>query len=167
MSATKRRGQSRPVLADETNVLITAIRADGRHDHVTVEPTGASSTSMSTRNPSSVSSHCPARRMVSAFITTAGAGNPRPSLATSAASQVFSPPSSGPTWTLTTFHPRRADRTTSLMTLAAAGRSQPTPLAANQTGGSCRAARCYHPASVCPGRAEKAKFQKGGCASTA
>ena len=36
MSATNRRGQRRPVLADETNVLITAIRADGRHDHVTV-----------------------------------------------------------------------------------------------------------------------------------
>ena len=36
MSATKRRGQNRPVLANETNVLITAIRANGRHDHVTV-----------------------------------------------------------------------------------------------------------------------------------
>ena len=30
MSATKRRGQSRPVLADEANMLTTAIRADGQ-----------------------------------------------------------------------------------------------------------------------------------------
>jgi len=36
MSATKRRVQSRPGLADAANVLTTAIRADGRHDHVTV-----------------------------------------------------------------------------------------------------------------------------------
>ena len=36
MSATNRRVQSRPVLADEANLLTTVIRADGRHDHVTV-----------------------------------------------------------------------------------------------------------------------------------
>jgi len=36
MSATKRRVQSRPGLADQTNVLATAIRVDGRHNHVTV-----------------------------------------------------------------------------------------------------------------------------------
>ncbi len=36
MTATKRRGRSRPVLAADANVLTTAIRADGRHDHVTV-----------------------------------------------------------------------------------------------------------------------------------
>ena len=36
MTATKRLVRSRPVLADEANVLTTAIRTDGRHDHVTV-----------------------------------------------------------------------------------------------------------------------------------
>jgi hypothetical protein len=36
MHATKRRVGSRPGLADAANVLTTAIRADGRHDHVTV-----------------------------------------------------------------------------------------------------------------------------------
>jgi len=36
MHATKRRVGSRPGLADAANVLSTAIRADGRHDHVTV-----------------------------------------------------------------------------------------------------------------------------------
>ena len=36
MTATKRRAGSRPALADHANVLATAIRADGRHDHVTV-----------------------------------------------------------------------------------------------------------------------------------
>jgi hypothetical protein len=36
MNATKRRVRSRPDLADDANVLTTAIRADGRHDHVTV-----------------------------------------------------------------------------------------------------------------------------------
>ena len=36
MNATKRRVGSRPGLADAANVLTTAIRADGRHDHVTV-----------------------------------------------------------------------------------------------------------------------------------
>jgi hypothetical protein len=36
MSATKRRDGSRPGLADAANALTTAIRADGRHDHVTV-----------------------------------------------------------------------------------------------------------------------------------
>jgi hypothetical protein len=36
MTATKRPVRSRPVLADEANVLTTAIRTDGRHDHVTV-----------------------------------------------------------------------------------------------------------------------------------
>jgi len=37
MSATtKRRVGSRPMLADDVNVLTTAMRADGRHDHVTV-----------------------------------------------------------------------------------------------------------------------------------
>jgi len=36
MNATKRRDGSRPGLADAANVLTTAIRADGRHDHVTV-----------------------------------------------------------------------------------------------------------------------------------
>jgi hypothetical protein len=33
---TKPRGASRPGLAADANVLTTAIRADGRHDHVTV-----------------------------------------------------------------------------------------------------------------------------------
>ena len=36
MHATKRRVGNRPGLADAATVLITAIRADGRHDHVTV-----------------------------------------------------------------------------------------------------------------------------------
>ena len=36
MTATKRRPRHRPVLADEATLLTTAIRADGRHDHVTV-----------------------------------------------------------------------------------------------------------------------------------
>lgn len=36
MSATKRGVRSRPMLADDANVLTTAIRADGRHDHVTI-----------------------------------------------------------------------------------------------------------------------------------
>ena len=36
MTATKSRVPSRPVLAHEASVLTTAIRADGRHDHVTV-----------------------------------------------------------------------------------------------------------------------------------
>src|SRR6266849_466627 len=36
MHVTKRRVGSRPGLADDANVLTTAIRADGRHDHVTV-----------------------------------------------------------------------------------------------------------------------------------
>ena len=36
MNPTKRRVGSRPGLADAANVLITTIRADGRHDHVTV-----------------------------------------------------------------------------------------------------------------------------------
>lgn len=36
MNATKRRVGRRPGLADAANVLTTAIRADGRHDHVTV-----------------------------------------------------------------------------------------------------------------------------------
>ena len=38
MNATKRRVRSRPGLADDANVLTTAIRADGRHDHITVRP---------------------------------------------------------------------------------------------------------------------------------
>jgi hypothetical protein len=38
MTATKRPVRSRSVLADEANVLATAIRTDGRHDHVTVRP---------------------------------------------------------------------------------------------------------------------------------
>jgi hypothetical protein len=36
MSATKRGVRSSPMLADDANVLTTAIRADGRHNHVTV-----------------------------------------------------------------------------------------------------------------------------------
>ena len=36
MNATKRRVGSHPGLADDANVLTTAIRADGRHGHVTV-----------------------------------------------------------------------------------------------------------------------------------
>ncbi len=36
MHVTKRRVGSRPGLADDANMLTTAIRADGRHDHVTV-----------------------------------------------------------------------------------------------------------------------------------
>ena len=36
MNATKRRVGTRPGLADDANALTTAIRADGRHDHVTV-----------------------------------------------------------------------------------------------------------------------------------
>jgi hypothetical protein len=36
MHATKRRVGSRPGLADAATALTTAIRADGRHDHVTV-----------------------------------------------------------------------------------------------------------------------------------
>lgn len=36
MTATNRRGGSHLGLADHANVLTTAIRADGRHDHVTV-----------------------------------------------------------------------------------------------------------------------------------
>jgi len=36
MNATKRRVGGRPGLADDANVLTTAIRADRRHDHVTV-----------------------------------------------------------------------------------------------------------------------------------
>ncbi len=35
MNATKRRVGSHPGLADDANGLTTAIRADGRHDHVT------------------------------------------------------------------------------------------------------------------------------------
>jgi hypothetical protein len=36
MTTTKRRVGSRPGLTDDANALITAIRADGRYDHVTV-----------------------------------------------------------------------------------------------------------------------------------
>ena len=36
MNATKRRVRNRPVLGDDANDLTTAIRADGRHDHVAV-----------------------------------------------------------------------------------------------------------------------------------
>ena len=36
MTAAKRRG-NRPALADHATVLAAAIRADGRHDHVTVK----------------------------------------------------------------------------------------------------------------------------------
>ena len=36
MATTKRRAGSRPGLPDDANRLTTAIRADGRHDHVTV-----------------------------------------------------------------------------------------------------------------------------------
>ena len=36
MTTTKHRARSRPMLADDANVLTTAIRRDGRHDHVTV-----------------------------------------------------------------------------------------------------------------------------------
>jgi hypothetical protein len=36
MTVTKHRARSRSVLADDANVLTTAIRADGRHGHVTV-----------------------------------------------------------------------------------------------------------------------------------
>jgi hypothetical protein len=36
MNATKRRVRNRPVLGDDANELPTAIRADGRHDHVAV-----------------------------------------------------------------------------------------------------------------------------------
>jgi hypothetical protein len=36
MTAAKRRVPSRPVLAHDANDLTTAIRIDGRHDHVTV-----------------------------------------------------------------------------------------------------------------------------------
>ena len=36
MTATKRPVRRRPGLADATTVLTTAIRTDGRHDHVTV-----------------------------------------------------------------------------------------------------------------------------------
>ncbi len=35
MNATKRRVGSHPGLADDANGLTTALRADGRHDHVT------------------------------------------------------------------------------------------------------------------------------------
>lgn len=39
MTATKHRVHRCPMLADDASVLITAIRSDGRHDHVTVRAT--------------------------------------------------------------------------------------------------------------------------------
>ena len=113
MSATKRRGQSRPVLANETNVLITAIRADGRHDHVTVRADRGFLYVDVDEEPVVRLEPLPGKTYGLSFHHHSGRWELTPFTGISAASQVFSPPSSGPTWTLTTFHPRRADRTTS------------------------------------------------------
>ena len=142
MNATKHRVGSRPRLVDAANVLTTGIRADGRHDYVTVRTERGFLYVDVNEEPIARVEPLSSGQYGLSFHHHTGRWEPTPFTASHASSQR----SAGSTWILTTFHPRRADRTTSF----AGGRLSPrrSGLSGGFPAGSRRVHVTFSTASV-------------------
>src|SRR6266446_9844573 len=112
MNATKRRVGSRPGLADAANVLTTAIRADGRHDHVTVRAERGFLYVDVDEEPVVRLEPLAGKTYRLSFHHHSGRWEPTPFTGDLGRLASVLTTEFGATWILTTFRPRRADRTT-------------------------------------------------------